>query len=112
MDSMKIPASIRVLFEEQEGRINRLKTDVDRRIAGIQNPRWHYESRVKKLTSFALKLETGRIANPSALEDFFACTLVVANAAEIASAEKLIVDNFNLEYRRPNSNNETRKAPD
>lgn len=109
---MKIPASIRVLFEEQEDKNNRLKTDVDRRIGGFQNTRWHYESRVKKITSFALKLETGRITNPGALEDFFACTLVVANAAEIASAEKLIVDNFKLKYRRPNSNNETHKAPD
>src|SRR5439155_22709942 len=34
-------------------------------------------------------------------EDFFACTIVVANATEIAEAEKLIGENFAVKERRP-----------
>ena len=72
---MKISASIRNIHEDQKA--------VDGRMAGLKKIRWHYESRVKELTSFALKIETGRVQTPAALEDFFACTLVVANATEI-----------------------------
>jgi ppGpp synthetase/RelA/SpoT-type nucleotidyltranferase len=78
----------------------------------LKNPRWHYESRVKELLSFALKIELGRFQNPEALEDFFASTIVVANSTEIDEAEKLIGDNFAVKQRRPPRSDQTHKAPD
>lgn len=109
---MKVPASIRRLHEDQKGINDRLQRAVDDRIAGFKNPRWHYESRVKGLQSFALKVESGRYREPRALEDFFACTIVVANATEIENAERLVSDNFTVGSRRPRHADETHKAPD
>jgi hypothetical protein len=73
---MKVPASIRKLYEEQLEVNQRLKLKVDERIKNLRAERWHYESRLKQEQSFALKVESGRVPNPAALEDFFACTLV------------------------------------
>jgi len=106
---MKIPASIRQIYEDQKALNDRLKKFVDERMAGLKKPRWHYESRVKELPSFALKLETGRVATPAALEDFFACSLVVANAAELLEAEKLVQEHFTVKERRPKSVDKTHK---
>jgi ppGpp synthetase/RelA/SpoT-type nucleotidyltranferase len=107
---MKVPASIRRLYEDQKEINERLKTIIDERIQGFKYARWHYESRVKELTSFALKIESGRFDNPGALEDFFACTLVVANTSEIDQAENLIGENFAVKERRPPRPNHTHKA--
>lgn len=109
---MKVPASIRRLYEGQKDLNDRLKETIDRRIAGLKKPRWHYESRVKELTSFALKIESGRFLNPQALEDFVACNIVVANATEIGEAERLISENFSVKERRPLSQHQTHKPSD
>lgn len=109
---MKVPASIRQLHEDQKAINDRLKAAIDTRMFSLKQPRWHYESRVKELPSFALKIESGRFDNPQALEDFFACTLVVANATEVDQAEKQIRDNFTVKNRRPQHANQTHKAPD
>lgn len=109
---MKVPASVRRLFDDQREKNERLKEQIDKRIAGFKRPRWHYESRVKELPSFALKLESGRFLHPDALEDFFACTLVVANMTEVAEAEQLLVENFTVVERRPPDAASTHKAPD
>ncbi len=109
---MKVPASIRQLHEDQKIINDRLRKTVDDRMLSLINPRWHYESRVKELTSFALKIETGRFDNPQVLEDFFACTIVVANATEIVEAENSINDNFVVTRRRPRDPRKTHKAPD
>ena len=106
---MKIPASIRELHENQKEVNDRLKVAVGERMAGLKKPRWHYDSRVKDLPSFALKIESGRFQKPEALEDFFACTLVVSNAIEIAEAEKLVGENFSVQYRRPKQIDKTHK---
>src|SRR5258707_14772802 len=98
---MKIPGSIRQMHEDQKAVNDRLKIVVDEHMTGLKRLRWHYESRVKELTSFALKIESGRFQNPEALEDFFACTLVVANATEIVEAERLVRENFMVKERRP-----------
>ena len=107
---MKVPASIRRLHEDQKAINDRLKAAIDERMRGLKNPRWHYESRVKELPSFALKIESGRFDNPRSLEDFFACTIVVANSTEIDEAEKLIDENFALQERRPQHPSHTHKA--
>jgi ppGpp synthetase/RelA/SpoT-type nucleotidyltranferase len=109
---MKIPASIRELHADQYEINMRLKVKVDDRIKGLKHESWHYESRVKKEQSFALKVETGRVANPAAMEDFFACTLVVRNGTEIDQAEKLIMENFVFCGRKLEVDNQTHKSPD
>ena len=108
--SMKIPASIRRLHEDQKAINDRLRTIVDERMQSLMNRRWHYESRVKELPSFALKIESGRFDDPGALEDFFACTIVVSNATEIVEVVNLIVENFAERMRRPPRPDETHKA--
>lgn len=107
---MKVPASVRRLFDDQKEKNDLLKDQVDKRITGLKKPRWHYESRTKELVSFALKLESGRFKQPDALEDFFACTIVVANMAEVGLAEQLIKDHFNVTERRPRDDARTHKA--
>ena len=109
---MKVSLAIREMFEDQLDLNNRLKDEVDKRMAFLKQPRWHYESRVKELESFALKVETGRFTNPRRLEDFFACTLVVANTSEIEAANQLICKTFALDSRRPKDANLTHKSSD
>ena len=98
---MKIPASIRTLYSDQLEVNTRLQAKVDVRIRSFKRDTWHYESRLKQDQSFALKVESGRTSKPSAVEDVFACTLVVRNGTEIDEAEKLIRDNFVTVERRP-----------
>jgi ppGpp synthetase/RelA/SpoT-type nucleotidyltranferase len=107
---MKVPASIRRLYDDQKSNNDRLQLTVDERMRSLKNPRWHYESRVKELPSFALKIESGRFDHPAALEDFFACTMVVANSTEIDQTEKLIGENFTVKERRPPHRDRTHKA--
>ncbi len=109
---MKVPGSIRQLYEDQRTANDRLRAVIDERMRGLKNARWHYESRVKELPSFALKIESGRFGDPRALEDFFACTLVVANATEIDEAERLVSGSFAVKERRPLRADRTHKAPD
>jgi ppGpp synthetase/RelA/SpoT-type nucleotidyltranferase len=108
---MKVPPSIRRLYDEQREGNARLKEFVDERLKRLKRDRWHYESRLKGLESFALKVESGRFATPGALEDFFACTLIVANGKEIQDAEQLIRDHFTVHARRPRRDRATHKEP-
>ena len=108
---MKIPASVRNAFADQEAKYYRLMDEVEKAVMSFKRPRWHYEGRVKALQSFALKLESGRF-KPGALEDFFACTLVVANLAEVAEAERLIGQRFAVQARRPKRAGQTKKRSD
>ena len=109
---MKIPASIRSIYDEQKSKNDRLKLKVDALLNQLKDARWHYESRVKGLESFALKIESGRYPKPDSLEDFFACTLVVANASEINRAEQLVKRYFKVKYRRPIHKIKTTKKSD
>lgn len=109
---MKVPRSIRNLYEEQHETNQKLKDLVDKKIRSLKEDRWHYESRLKSLESFALKIETGRINNPTNLEDFFACTLVVENKSALKKAENLIASIFELQERRPPSKKWTSKRSD
>jgi hypothetical protein len=109
---MKVPASIRALFDDQHESRVKLKTSVDALLRGRLHERWHYESRIKALESFTLKVESGRFGNPSALEDFFAASVVVRNGLEVAEAERLALTLFPLHQRRPRVDTETHKPPD
>ena len=108
---MKIPLSIRQIYDVQLERNQALKCSIDRLLENRIDKRWHYESRVKEIESFALKLETGRF-DPIGLEDFFACMIVVENQGKISVAERLIEDIFTIEARKPRVDTETHKRPD
>ncbi|MBZ9898641.1 hypothetical protein LB545_30490 [Mesorhizobium sp. BR1-1-6] len=109
---MKIPGSIRAIFLDREPLYSKLKQEVDRRLVGFKDPRWHYESRVKVEESFALKVETGRVSNPAQMEDFFAATYVVPNLSAIDAAEQIVRSNFAVLERRPAAKGSTHKAPE
>ena len=74
--------------------------------------KWHYTSRLKTLESFALKIETGRCANPNAIEDYFGCLIVVQNISEISIAVEMVTRFCTIEYRRPKSDSITHKNSD
>lgn len=101
---MKIRAPVRRAYLDQEPLYKALKGRVDDIFANpCRERRWHYESRVKEETSFALKIETGRVGSLDSLEDFFASTIVVRNSSEIREAVRFINDHCNIASRRPPS---------
>lgn len=109
---MKIPTSIRNAYANQRETYERLKERVDEVIRVIKDGNWHYVSRVKDIESFALKVETGRYDSLDAIEDFFACTIVVENLEAMKKAEKLITKKFRQHQRRPEADNFTSKPSD
>ena len=109
---MKIPGSIRALYDSEIDNYRRLKDVVDAIFTTKKQRRWHYESRIKEIHSFALKVESGRGFRGETLEDLFACTLVVENSAALAVAETLVSDNMVIEERRPSSGAETHIWPE
>lgn len=109
---MKVVYSITKLYNEQLAINKKLATAVDKMITSIKSKRWHYEGRIKSLESYALKLETGRYTEPTKLEDFFACMLVVENAIEIKNAINLLKPYVKIQYRRPANEKFTHKNSD
>ncbi len=106
---MKIINSIKELYNKQR-EINKLvEKEASKIITSFKKNQWHYVSRIKALESFALKLETGRIFEPSCLEDFFACTLVVENFLAVKDAKKLVSQKFKIVSERPKDLNFTSK---
>jgi hypothetical protein len=113
---MKVTRSIRDVYEEGIASVTELArfTDDILRPIGVRH-KWHYESRVKSLDSFALKIESGRISDPPRLEDWFAAMLVVPNKSNIRTAVDLLSgDEVRLivESRRPPDEAATTKPPD
>jgi ppGpp synthetase/RelA/SpoT-type nucleotidyltranferase len=109
---MKVNKQIRALYDDGRPRYDRLATEVREVLKSIVEDRsWFFIGRVKELPSFALKLETGRVREPAALEDFYACTIVVPTLNVIDDAEQLVLKHFNLQERRPADDSRTHKAP-
>lgn len=109
---MKVNKQIRDVYEDGKPRYVRLAEEVrDTLKSKAEDRSWFFIARVKELPSFALKLETGRVENPQALEDFYACTLVVPTMKLIDDAEKLVLDHFDQAGRRPAQDNKTHKSP-
>ena len=106
---MKIVYSVTKIYQEQIGIYQKLFEDVNRLLNSIKSSRWHYESRIKGLESYALKLETGRFVEPNRLEDFFACMLVVENTLEIKKAINLLKPHISIKERRPKDEKITHK---
>ncbi|MBU4526907.1 MAG: hypothetical protein KKC92_16035 [Proteobacteria bacterium] len=90
----------------------KLKEQVDRTIMNLKNPKWHYESRIKSVESFALKVESGRYISQEEIDDLFACTIVVDNLGSMSKAEAMIKDLFVVRERRPPSDDFTTKPSD
>jgi hypothetical protein len=109
---MKVQATVRSLYEAQYSTSAALKKHVDNTFLSGKPTRWHYESRLKELNSFAAKLETGRVRDPAALEDFLACSIVVPNSSMIRDADLWVRDRFNVSYQRPEDPAVTKKFPD
>lgn len=108
---MKIPNSLRYIYDTQREAYERLLLRVDEVIFNHKDRRWHYVSRIKTLESFGLKLETGRY-DPDNIDDFFACTIVVENLVSISKAEALVRGKFEFHERRPPTDSSTSKPPD
>ena len=108
---MKIVKALRDIHHECRPNYQHLAEEV----VGLLKPkveerRWFFLSRLKNMESFALKVESGRVQNPNKLEDFFACTIVVATKAQIEDAESLVLEHFDLSYRRPLDDSFTHKT--
>lgn len=108
---MKIQTSIRRSFQDLEPKYGKLQKEVESRLKAKLQRGWHFEDRVKRAESFALKLETGRVSDLADLEDFYACTIVVRNRNEISDAENAVCGLFSLEERRPKEANKTNLYP-
>ncbi len=108
---MKIVNSIRDIYDERKPVYDALENEVDSFFIANKEDRWHYESRVKKLLSFALKAETGRVNQISKLEDFFGACLVVENSTSIQRAIEMVQSRYEVAYRRPRVSGKTHKDP-
>lgn len=107
---MKIVKRIRDLYEDNNSRYERLSHDIcDQLKPKIEKNGWFFTHRIKELTSFALKLETGRVIDPAAMDDFFACTIVVQTLDRINDAESLVLQYYDLADRKPKNDVETSK---
>lgn len=106
---MKIIKSIQEIYQFQLSYYERLKNKVDCIIVANKDSRWHYESRIKTIESFASKIETGRFDKQQIFEDYFASTIVVKNLSDIGIAEELVNKFFDIAYRRPFSDKITHK---
>ncbi|MGH7962222.1 MAG: hypothetical protein ACRERD_10425 [Candidatus Binatia bacterium] len=109
---MKVNKAIRDLHQDAMERYGRVAVQVKELLQPkVEAQDWFFIGRLKGLESFALKIETGRVDNPSALEDFFACTVVVHRLDQIAAAEQLVLELFDERERRPPDDTWTHKRP-
>lgn len=106
---MKVSTTVRNAWSALSEAYEPLALRVDELMNGrVRQPRWHYESRLKSLESYALKVETGRYPK-MLIDDFFACTIVVENRKSVATAESLVGESFEILARRPKKDGETHK---
>jgi ppGpp synthetase/RelA/SpoT-type nucleotidyltranferase len=106
---MKIVQSVQELYNINLPYFNIIKSKVDEVVKTNKNDRWHYESRIKQIESFAMKVEMGRFDKTEIFEDLFASTIVVKNLSEVSLAENFISKHFNIRFKRPHSRNFTHK---
>jgi ppGpp synthetase/RelA/SpoT-type nucleotidyltranferase len=107
---MKIPSSVRGLYDDLVAPAELLAEEVTRVVGIFRERRWHYEGRIKELESFAQKLETGRVHDLQAIDDLFACTIVVENNVAIKRAVQSVETNFEVIRRRPDDPKVTSKS--
>lgn len=105
---MKVINSINKLYNTKISEYEKLKKNVDELFRDNKKTSWHYFSRIKNIESLALKLETGRF-KVNAIDDIFACTLVVENLNEIKTAIEVIENRFFIKYKKPQEDRITHK---
>lgn len=108
---MKVAQSVRSLYNAKIENYERLKELVDNKIDVILDDKWHYESRIKELESFAQKLETGRFCEMTIFHDVFAGRIVVENILEIHNLKTLLKKHFEFVESKPPSSKKTMKEP-
>ena len=109
---LKIDAVLRQAFARQEEVAKSLKAEVDNFFRRGKRDGWHFESRVKGIESFALKVETGRVASIEEVEDVFGATLVVPSSSQVEDAVELVLGQYDLVSRRPPTPASTHKRPE
>ena len=111
---MKITKDVRDAYGAAKSSYERLSEEVCKKLRPkIEERHWFFISRLKEQESFALKIETGRVDNPSRMEDFFASTVIVPTVADIFEAECLLTAMYDMKDRRPTCNDTTyKKASD
>lgn len=108
----KVLPSIRSSYDHLFDDYEELAKFIDELLRPLCNKKkWHYESRIKSLTSFAQKLETGRYTKAKKIDDYFACTIVVQNLEHIQKAEKEVGAVLNVIKRLPKATDATYNAP-
>lgn len=109
---MKIPLSIKDLYASKYTTYVALQESVDKWVESVKNIKWHYESRVKELESFALKFETGRFDSASIFDDMFGGMIVVSTHSEIVKVEEMLREKFILVTKKPNSKSFATYSPE
>jgi hypothetical protein len=109
---VKISKAVRDAYAQNEEKYLRLENEVRLTLKSrVEETNCFFIDRVKSLESFALKIETGRVLDILAPEDFYACTVVVPNALALSAAETLVLQHYDLRERRPVTDTETHKPP-
>ncbi|MDM8770159.1 hypothetical protein QU885_08110 [Enterobacter kobei] len=109
---MKIPLSIKELYASKVQLFEALKESVDTWVEGEKESKWHYESRVKELESFALKFETGRFDSASIFDDFLGGMIVVPTHSEITKVENMLREKFTLVSKKPSDKSFATYSPE
>lgn len=109
---MKVPLSVRRMYEERLAKYDRLKEEVDGLIRNRKKASWHYQSRLKSLESFAIKLESGRWESEGSFDDLLAAVIVVENLMTLRDAEDLVRRYFAVRERRPSAPGQTTTRAD
>jgi ppGpp synthetase/RelA/SpoT-type nucleotidyltranferase len=104
-----IPQSVLAAYQAQAPLVRRLDNELKRLMVG--RPRdWFFVSRVKEEESFAQKVESGRVPDPSKLEDFLGAMLVVPRHQDIEAAVAFVEQFYSIKYRRPPRSDRTSKS--
>lgn len=107
---MKIAKSIRDAYNDAVVEYQRLSDDVCAKVQPkVEDNNWFFIHRLKEQESFALKIETGRVDDPSRMDDFFACTIVVPTVLQISDAEEMLEAMYEVAVRRPPEDEVTHK---
>lgn len=109
---MKIPLSIKDLYASKVQTYVALQEFIDKWVESEKKLKWHYESRVKELESFALKFETGRFDSASIFDDFFGGMIVVPTHSEITKVEEMLREKFILVNKKPNDKSFATYSPE
>ena len=107
---MKVPKALREIYDTSLPLYQKLQDNIDNTLGSrVKKKGWQFLSRIKARESFAQKIETGREKNPSRIEDFYACTIVVTSAADIDEAIKMVEELLVIHSKRPPNDFQTKK---